>query len=402
MVTSFATISSSFAWLPERQLPPICYALVLGHSFGFGCLRSLQTGSQLTLGTVKLTVCVKVRTRVHTYARICKYIHTHVCTFWQVQFLTLYYCSNPPTTKPHTLLFTHALTNTCVSTHLPTRHSHSSHINSLASVTRGVTHTHTCAHMQTQTHTDTRTQSCCLHRAYPFDPLTGTRRISKWEEKPQSRSTSQRRALSIGSCRTPQGSRGCRLPLPGSYNSPLRKWGVSGALSTSVWERSRRTRGQTRMGPLISCIMYDVWHVFEYLHVSEGDANREEKRGRKFRELCFLLSTKTVCKQLSMMQFQSWTSNSAYRLLIRVPHAYIKKISDQVPVHHSMVLRLDKQIFGGLLFLAFCCIASCKSFWSYPLTTAVTFTCEHWFQEFPSWWFSQIPSGPRYVERTLK
>lgn len=59
------------------------------------------------------------------------------------------------------------------------------------------------------------------------------------------------------------------------------------------------------MGPLISCIMYDVWHVFEYLHVSEGDANREEKRGRKFRELCFLLSTKTVCKQLSMMQFQS-------------------------------------------------------------------------------------------------
>lgn len=29
------------------------------------------------------------------------------------------------------------------------------------------------------------------------------------------------------------------------------------------------------MGPLISCFMYDVWHVFEYLHVSEGDANRE-------------------------------------------------------------------------------------------------------------------------------
>lgn len=28
------------------------------------------------------------------------------------------------------------------------------------------------------------------------------------------------------------------------------------------------------MGPLISCFMYDGWHVFEYLHVSEGDANR--------------------------------------------------------------------------------------------------------------------------------
>lgn len=59
-------------------------------------------------------------------------------------------------------------------------------------------------------------------------------------------------------------------------------------LSTSVWERKRRTRGQTSMGPLISCIMYDEWHVFEYLHVSEGDANRKEKRSRKFRELGFL------------------------------------------------------------------------------------------------------------------
>lgn len=58
------------------------------------------------------------------------------------------------------------------------------------------------------------------------------------------------------------------------------------------------------MGPLISCIMYDGWHAFEYLHVSEGDANREEKRGRKFTELP-PLSTKTLCKQLGMMQFQS-------------------------------------------------------------------------------------------------
>lgn len=28
------------------------------------------------------------------------------------------------------------------------------------------------------------------------------------------------------------------------------------------------------MGPLISCFMYDGWHAFEYLHVSEVDANR--------------------------------------------------------------------------------------------------------------------------------
>lgn len=346
MVTSFATISSSFAWLPERQLPPICYALVLGHSFGFGCLQVL-----IWLSAQSNSWCVREGT--DTCAHICPHmqIHSHACLHILTSAVShIILLLKPTHNKPHTLLFTHALANTCVSTHLPTRHSHTSHINSLASVTRGVTRTHTRTHMQTQTHTGTRTQSCCLHRAYPFDPLTGTRRISKWEEKPQSRSTSQRRALSIGSCRTPQGSRGRRLPLPGSYNSPLRKWGVSGALSTSVWERSRRTRGQTRMGPLISCIMYDVWHVFEYLHVSEGDANRGEKRGRKFRELCFLLSTKTVCKQSSMMQFQSWTGNSAYHLLIRVPHAYIKKISDQVPAHHLMVLRLDKQIFGGLLF----------------------------------------------------
>lgn len=102
---------------------------------------------------------------------------------------------------------THSQTHMRVFAHLPTQHSHTSHINSLASVTGGgggSTYTHT----QTQTHPDTQTQPCCLQRVYPFDPLTGTRRISKWEEKPQSRSTSQRCALSIGSCRTPQGSRG--------------------------------------------------------------------------------------------------------------------------------------------------------------------------------------------------
>lgn len=68
-------------------------------------------------------------------------------------------------------------------------------------------------------------------------------------------------------------------------------------LSTSVWERSRRTRGQTRMGPLISCFMYDGWHVFEYLHVSEGDANRDRKKKREeVQRTVIPLSTKTVCK----------------------------------------------------------------------------------------------------------
>lgn len=38
------------------------------------------------------------------------------------------------------------------------------------------------------------------------------------------------------------------------------------------------------MGPLRSCFMYDEWPALGYLHVSEGDANREGKGG-KFREL---------------------------------------------------------------------------------------------------------------------
>lgn len=102
---------------------------------------------------------------------------------------------------------THARLPTCPPS-TPTPHTQTAW--HLSQVGGGVTRTHAHAHMQTQTHPDTQTQSCCLQWAYPFDPLTGTRRISKWEEKPQSRSTSQRRALSIGSCRTPRGSRGRR------------------------------------------------------------------------------------------------------------------------------------------------------------------------------------------------
>lgn len=34
------------------------------------------------------------------------------------------------------------------------------------------------------------------------------------------------------------------------------------------------------MGPLILCFMYDGWHAFEYLHVSESDANRGMEGGR--------------------------------------------------------------------------------------------------------------------------
>lgn len=63
----------------------------------------------------------------------------------------------PTHNKPHALPFTHALANTCVSTHLPTQHSHTSHINSLASVTGGHTYTRTCTHANTNTRRHTNT-----------------------------------------------------------------------------------------------------------------------------------------------------------------------------------------------------------------------------------------------------
>ena len=121
-------------------------------------------------------------------------------------------CSFSYHVTAHTLPFTHATASTRMSTHLPTQPSHTSQRNSLASVTAGgghaYIHTHIHARTPTWRYSETQTQFCCLPWAYPFDPLTGTWRISKREEKPQSRSTSQRRALSIGSCPTPQGSRG--------------------------------------------------------------------------------------------------------------------------------------------------------------------------------------------------
>lgn len=180
-------------------------------SFGFEGLWSPVTGYHLTLSTVKLTECAKVQARARTYARVCKYIHTHVCTFWQVQFLTSYYCSNPstPTTHTHTYFPSHMHSQTRV---YPPAHPALPH---LTHKQPGICHRGGHTYTPTRTHANTNTprhttQSCCLHPAYPFDPLTGTRRISKWEEKPRSRSTSQRRALSIGSCLTPQGSRGRR------------------------------------------------------------------------------------------------------------------------------------------------------------------------------------------------
>ncbi len=181
--------------------------------------------------------------------------------------------------------------------------------------------THTCAHMQTQTHRDTQTQSCCLHRTYPFDPLTGTRRISKWEEKPQSRSTSQRRALSIGSCPTPQGSRGRRCLsqeaitlLSGSEVClecylHLSGWEAGGQEVRQEWDHLYHVLCMT-------CGM--CLNIYMCLKVMQIERKKEEVQ-----RTVFPLSTKTVRKQLSMMQFQSWTCNtlSAYHLLIRVPDA---------------------------------------------------------------------------------
>lgn len=159
---------------------------------------------------------------------VCKYSRSHVCTFWRVHFLTSYYCWNLTTTTPHSPTTTHTSFHTCTRKHAhvvsPPAHPALPHLTRKQPgichrigvggwVLGGWSYTHTPTdllahkHKHKPTHS---TQSCCLQRSYPFDPLTGTQRISKWEEKPQSRSTSQRRALTVGSCLTPQGSRGRR------------------------------------------------------------------------------------------------------------------------------------------------------------------------------------------------
>lgn len=239
----------------------------------------------------------------------------HVCTLWQVQFLTLYYrCSNP-TTANHTYTppYTHALANTCISTHLPAKHSHTSHINSLASVTAWVgvgSHMYMHAHTHTTTHPETQTQSSCLQWTYPFDPLTGTWRISKWEEKPQSRSTSQRCALSIGSCLTPQDSRGwlCLLQeaitlLSGSevcLECYLHlSWKEAGAQEVrQEWDHLYHVLCMT-------CGM--CLNIYMCLKVMQIE---REKNWEEVQTTLLPLSTKSLYKQFSMMQFQSGTSNN--------------------------------------------------------------------------------------------
>lgn len=254
----------------------------------------------------------------------------HVCTLWQVQFLTLYYrCSNPTTANhTHTPPYTHALANTCISTHLPAKHSHTSHINSLASVTAWVgvgSHMYMHAHTQT-THPETQTQSSCLQRMYPFDPLTGTWRISKWEEKPQSRSTSQRCALSIGSCLTPQDSRGwlCLLQeaitlLSGSevcLECYLHlSWKEAGAQEVrQEWDHLYHVLCMT-------CGM--CLNIYMCLKVMQIE---REKTGKKFRQLCFL------CRQRVSINSSAWCNSRVepvttpifFYLLIRARAAYIR------------------------------------------------------------------------------
>lgn len=276
----------SYSWRSCNRLPVtsflhdyliVCSAVRTAHPLG------------LLLGTI-FWVCCLPESR-HLFYSLCNRIDT----ITRMLILT----SAPFDTTTHTLPL--ACTSMCMSypfTHTtPTPH--------LTQKQPGICHSRKGA-------THTHTHLCCLERAYPFDPLTGTWRISEREETPQSRSTSQRCALSVGSCRAPRGSGGMAVPRPGSHNSLLRKWGVSRAFSTSLWVRSRRTRGQTRSGPLTSCFMHDERHVLEYLHVSEGDANRVKikNRRKKSSENSASLSTKTLCKQLSMMQYFSRASNT--------------------------------------------------------------------------------------------
>lgn len=145
----------------------------------------------------------------------CMQMTSHGCTIWQVHFLTFHSRRILPTAPLHTLHtshmhWTHA--HTALPTCLPLAHKPAWHL----------------SWEEGRPHTGSRSQSwlCCLPPVWPFDPLTGTQRILKWVEEPRSSSTSPRRALSVGSCPTPQGSRGNAAASPRKpqvHNCPLRK-----------------------------------------------------------------------------------------------------------------------------------------------------------------------------------
>lgn len=174
----------------------------------------------------------------------------------------------------------------------------------------GVTWTHSGAHMQTITHPDTQTQPCCLQRPYPFDPLTGTRRISKCEKRLLNGSTSQRRALSVGSCQTPQGSRG-QWCLSQEAISLLS--GREVCLERYLHLSGREAGGQEVRQEWdhlyhVLCITGGVWlNIYTCLKVMQI----ERKKMEEVQWGMFLLSIKSVNRMQfhRMMQFQRRTSN---------------------------------------------------------------------------------------------
>lgn len=213
----------------------------------------------------------------------------HLCSFWQGTVSQIH--TGPHAhTQTHTSSHMHVHVNLPAHTTLPTSHPETAwHL----SQQEGLTHTHS--------HSEAQTQLCCLQRVYPFDPLTGTRRISKREEKPRSRSTSQSCALSIGSCRTAGGS-GDGAPLPGSHNSPLRKWGVSGALSTSLRVRSRRIRGQTSRGPLyhvlcMTCGMcLNIYMCLKVMQIVRKTRGRSSENSASFCQQSLWVNSVMQCR----------------------------------------------------------------------------------------------------------
>lgn len=177
MVTSFATISSSFARLPEQQLPlPICYALVLGWQFWVGALAEpCNRFSFRSQGGSARRACAKgrrhVRAHMPTYANTFTRMSAHPD---KCSLLASYGCSNPSTTKrtlppPPPPRRTHALAGTRVSAHLPSRRSfHTSHINRLASVTGGHTYTPARAHAGKDEHTQAHAAVLLSGASVPF------------------------------------------------------------------------------------------------------------------------------------------------------------------------------------------------------------------------------------------
>lgn len=277
--------SPPLLWLAHHLLgcqrsPPICYALVLGQQFWVSVFTEPSNSFSLDIFWYSPT-----HRSVRKYDP-CAHIWPRMQMIPQAS-LRILTSADPRVVPLHPQQAAHTLPlHTCTRKHMrvcPPAHPALPHLTHETawhlSQKGGVAHTHTHAHPRKHKHGPA---VCSERTLLTLWQVHG--RISKWGEKPLSRSTSQRCALSIGSCRTPQGSGGRRrlsqeaaALLSGSEVClerylHLSGWGAGGQEVRQEWDH------------LFHVLWMTCGVCFEYLHVSEGDANivgrkREEVPG---------------------------------------------------------------------------------------------------------------------------